>query len=226
MEAKLKALKVVDLKAILSKANVSVTSKATKADLVSKILASTTAVQAYNTLYPSEPTSTNDDLLALPEELDWTVDEVSSSKVEEHASQKTEPPADSAPNSSSAPPPTLVKDSTATAEPPASTTNSSSEDPELEKRRKRAERFGIPLVEPKSQKVPTTQSTKDTDKLKARAERFGLKLGAGAANGKAESGKQGPGSKRKRDAPPVTQVDPEEVERRQKRAERFGLKAT
>lgn len=62
MDAKLKALKVVDLKQILAKANVSVPAKATKADLISRIQASKPALDAYASIYPQ------DDLLAPPEE--------------------------------------------------------------------------------------------------------------------------------------------------------------
>jgi SAP domain-containing ribonucleoprotein len=60
---KLKALKVVDLKAILVKANVQAPAKATKSDLISRILASKPAQDAYLSLYPPQ-----DDLLAPPEE--------------------------------------------------------------------------------------------------------------------------------------------------------------
>lgn len=60
---KLKALKVVDLKAILTKANVQAPAKATKSDLISRILASQPAQDAYLSLYPPQ-----DDLLAPPEE--------------------------------------------------------------------------------------------------------------------------------------------------------------
>jgi len=62
MDAKLKALKVVDLKHILSSASVSVPAKATKNDLIAKILGSKDALDAYAKLYPP------DDLLAPPEE--------------------------------------------------------------------------------------------------------------------------------------------------------------
>ena len=58
---KLKALKVVDLKAVLAKANVQVPAKSTKSDLISKIQASKPAQDAYFVLYPQ------DDLLAPPE---------------------------------------------------------------------------------------------------------------------------------------------------------------
>lgn len=60
---KLKALKVVDLKAILAKANVQAPAKATKSDLIARIIASQPAQDAYLSLYPPQ-----DDLLAPPEE--------------------------------------------------------------------------------------------------------------------------------------------------------------
>jgi SAP domain-containing ribonucleoprotein len=47
-EAKLKTLKVVDLKDILSKASVSVPAKANKQDLVARILGSPAALAVYN----------------------------------------------------------------------------------------------------------------------------------------------------------------------------------
>jgi len=50
---KLKLLKVVDLKAILAQANVSVAPRLNKADLISKIVASQSALDVYHTLYPS-----------------------------------------------------------------------------------------------------------------------------------------------------------------------------
>lgn len=46
-----KALKVADLKEILKKASVSPPPKATKADLVAKIVAEPAAVDAYNALH-------------------------------------------------------------------------------------------------------------------------------------------------------------------------------
>jgi SAP domain-containing ribonucleoprotein len=62
MDLKLKALKVVDLRQILATASVSAPAKATKSDLISKILSSKPALDAYAKLYLP------DDLLAPPEE--------------------------------------------------------------------------------------------------------------------------------------------------------------
>ncbi|KAJ3823919.1 hypothetical protein F5878DRAFT_725244 [Lentinula raphanica] len=246
MEAKLKSLKVVDLKQILTKANVSLGGKANKADLVAKIISTPAAVNAYNDLYPSaEPaTAAHDDLLAPPEDLDWTVDEVPSSKVDElspepatkaSAPSTAEPAKTSASDPAPAPSSEPVKNGSTTQSTDAT---SATVDVELEKRRQRAARFGIPLVEPKSKAKPKQSSTtasKKTEKtesqsnedalLQARAKRFGINK---QANGKASSGKDNqtsPGTKRKRAAAaPVADVDPEEAERRRKRAERFGLK--
>ena len=50
-----KALKVVDLKDILAKANVAVTGKANKPDLIAKILASPEAIEVYNNNYGPAP---------------------------------------------------------------------------------------------------------------------------------------------------------------------------
>jgi SAP domain-containing ribonucleoprotein len=65
MDTKLKALKVVDLKDILSKASISVPAKANKNDLISKILASPAAVEQYHKIH-SKPSSPNDDLVCAP----------------------------------------------------------------------------------------------------------------------------------------------------------------
>lgn len=59
---KLKSLKVVDLKQILSNASVHVPAKSNKNDLIAKIQASTAAMDAYNSLYPA------DDLLVSADE--------------------------------------------------------------------------------------------------------------------------------------------------------------
>lgn len=66
MDAKLKSLKVVDLKDILAKAAVSAPAKANKQELIARIVASPQAIAVYNKQYPSKPPT--DDLLAPPEE--------------------------------------------------------------------------------------------------------------------------------------------------------------
>ncbi|KAJ3868563.1 hypothetical protein EV359DRAFT_32064 [Lentinula novae-zelandiae] len=241
MEAKLKSLKVVDLKQILTRASAVPAGKANKADLIAKIIATPAAVDAFNALHPSKPAPpSHDDLLAPPEEyelplfnaahppdfpleisLDWTVDEVPPSKLVEAASE-----------------PTTETPASLAAEPVSHTAESASHpvDAELEKRKQRAARFGIPLVETKTRQrlataiktnVTTTQPSDDAEKIKARAERFGLKIAANGKTGPSKDNQSSPGSKRKRGAvapPPEGEVDLEEVERRQKRAERFGLK--
>ncbi|KAJ4498321.1 hypothetical protein C8R41DRAFT_938645 [Lentinula lateritia] len=237
MEAKLKSLKVVDLKQILTRASAVPAGKANKADLIAKIIATPAAVDAFNALHPSKPAPpSHDDLLAPPEDLDWTVDEVPPSKLVEAASEPTtETPASLAAEPATAP----ISAQDTAPEPQVSHTAESASHPadaELEKRKQRAARFGIPLVETKTRQrlataiktnVTTTQPSDDAEKIKARAERFGLKIAANGKTGPSEDNQSSPGSKRKRGAvapPPEGEVDLEEVERRQKRAERFGLK--
>ena len=53
MEAKLKTLKVADLKAILAKSQTQTPSKANKQDLINKIIATPAALDAYNAQYNS-----------------------------------------------------------------------------------------------------------------------------------------------------------------------------
>ncbi|KAJ7497163.1 hypothetical protein FB451DRAFT_1163165 [Mycena latifolia] len=206
MEAKLKALKVLDLKDILTKAAQPPPPKATKADLIARILASKEATAVCTAKFAPK-----DDLLAPPEDLDWDVDQVN--PPSEHPNQssadatvKPTPKTDS-PTAKPAPAPTPAPVS-----PAAPPSPSAAEDPELEKRRKRAERFGVPLVEArppvptkKAAHAPaaapaTAKNPDNPEKLNARAARFGIQ---------------------KRPAP-VEDVDPEEQERRKKRAERFG----
>ncbi|KAF9529316.1 hypothetical protein CPB83DRAFT_853064 [Crepidotus variabilis] len=200
---KLKALKVVDLKQILTKANVAAPAKANKNDLIAKIQSSKEALEAYAKLYPT------DDLLAPPEEVDWNV-------------EQSEPAADPLEAAPVAPAVASTSEGLAT---PASSVQPTTltADEEAEKRKKRAERFGIPVVE---QKVPKAKESKSapgkgnpvasTEAMQKRAARFGLptvvdkSANANAANSK------------KRVAP-AAEVDPEELERRKKRAERFGI---
>lgn len=203
MDAKLKALKVVDLKSILATASVSVPAKATKSDLITRILASKPALAAYATLYPT------DDLLTLPEEIDWNAD------------QPTPPPKLTTSNPTPAPPAATIPVPAVSPPVNTSTPASTTVDPELEKRRQRAARFGIPLVEAPV-KTPKTKPTSskptnpavDPKKLEERAARFGLKPEQANPNSK------------KRPSPQVQEVDSEELERRKKRAARFGIANT
>lgn len=110
---KLKLLKVVDLKALLTKANIPIPPRANKADLISKIAASKPAIDVYTSLY---------------------------SPPEESVIPPVHP-TDSSPHST--PPPTI----TSLPVEPIST-NVSADDTEDEKRKKRAARFAIAVVEP------------------------------------------------------------------------------
>ncbi|KAI6037134.1 hypothetical protein BKA83DRAFT_4486109 [Pisolithus microcarpus] len=228
MDAKLKALKVADLKEILVKASAPAPARVNKQDLINKILANPTAVKVYEELYlPSNPTSkpaptsppkqappasTNDDLLAPPEDLDWSI--MDAGDV---------PPVTASPAKNPVPPhqPPLTKPTQEGnhATPPKAPAVPAND--ELEKRKARAARFGIPLVEPtqpsqhQARKVSQTKQTgqllDDPERLKKRAERFGV------SNAPVQPAKSG--SKR---AAPAEEVDAEELERRRKRAERFG----
>ncbi|KAJ6475214.1 hypothetical protein C8R47DRAFT_1220690 [Mycena vitilis] len=204
MEGKLKTLKVADLKDILAKAAQPPPPKATKPDLIARIIASREATDVYNAKYGPK-----DDLLAPPEDLDWDVDQVNPTET------APEPPAQPAkpaatPTPAAAPTPAEPEPAPAPAPavdaPPAAVET----DIEAEKRRKRAERFGMPVVAPTAKKtaVPAAAATKKQpdapEKLNARAARFGSL---------------------KRPAPAVEEVDAEEQERRRKRAERFGTGA-
>jgi len=205
MDSKLRALKVVDLRNILSTASVQVPAKATKTDLIARIQASKPALDAYASLYPA------DDLLAPPEEVDWNADQ---------------PPKSTPSNPTPAPAPTPTPSPVTTTivpavQPPLVDTSlpaTTTIDPELEKRRQRAARFGIPLVKtpiktakPKPVNSKPTSAAIDPKKLDERAARFGLKP------------EQTPPNAKKRPSPQVQEIDSEELERRKKRAARFGI---
>ncbi|KAL9711786.1 hypothetical protein Ac2012v2_004858 [Leucoagaricus gongylophorus] len=153
MDSAVKQLKVPELKRILADAAVAVSPRAKKDVLVTAVLDNKAALDLFSARHRQlhDPTTVPD-----------------------------------APASASPLPPT------SSAEPVENTT-----DPELDKRKARAERFGIPLVNP---------SSDDEEKLKARAKRFGLD------------------NNKKR--PATEQVDSEELEKRRKRAERFRTKTS
>lgn len=126
MDAKLKALKVPELKAVLAAAGVPLPSKANKADIIAAIIASQPALDAYYALHE-------------PEHAAVTTTKEPEPVVEEAASPpKTAEPAEPA------------------APAPAEDAAPAAVDVEAEKRKQRAARFGIPVVEPKvpKQKQP------------------------------------------------------------------------
>jgi SAP domain-containing ribonucleoprotein len=220
MESKLKSLKVTELKALLQKAGASSSGK-TKADLIKAILASPVACS----LVDSDGTSGNaaavhtdntadDDLLNPPAD-----DQPASAATQQVPAQK--PPTSATPSS----PPkntiavTPTASGTGVAAPGLASTNAASartqDEIELERRKKRAERFNIPLVETapskSTPKAPAATAgtkkaaskTESDERLKKRAERFGL------TDSKSKSA--------------VSTLSPEEEEKKRKRAERFGL---
>ncbi|KAH9972406.1 hypothetical protein BGW80DRAFT_1314186 [Lactifluus volemus] len=238
MEAKLKSLKVADLKEICTRASLATTTRSTKADLVTKILASQAAIDAYNSKYQQFPNSAplpksaalsnNDDILVPPEEVDWTLAHhpapVPAPAKPTKTSAPTQPVPISAKPQSKVPPP---KTTPAANEVTKTTVLATPVDEELEKRKARAARFGIALVEPPKPKTksspaspPTTSPSKTVDdpvKLKARSERFGVENPSQTKTAPVSAT-----SGRKRSAGLSEEVDPEEQERRRKRAERFG----
>ncbi|KAF5386249.1 hypothetical protein D9615_002448 [Tricholomella constricta] len=202
MDSQLKALRVADLREILSKATVPFTSKVNKTDLIAKIIASQPAIDIYKSLYPPP-----DALLSPPEDVDWSNEQEArdASPAPLSVFAPPDPPKSATLDESDVKSPQGATNTNATNVTPVD------EDPEAEKRRKRAERFGIPLVElptpipPRAQALTKRSPLDDPKKLEARATRFGNIPTA-----------------QKRSAPMET-IDIEEQEKRRKRAERFGL---
>ncbi|KAF7967704.1 hypothetical protein HWV62_21632 [Athelia sp. TMB] len=234
-EAKLKSLKVVDLKDILAKASVAVPAKANKQDLIKLILGTPAALEVYARQQNPNvaPSSAADDLLAPPEDFDWDGDSTDAPSNKEPAASKetgTEGLETAKPASKAAAKPASPPKKAAPAAPAVVATTEQfaddTVDEELEKRRKRAERFGVPLVETPKPTPPaakkggrnaaqpkpahTAAAAEDSEKLNARAARFGTAKAPSAVV-----------ANKKR--PVEESVDPEELERRKKRAERFGI---
>ncbi|KAG8997220.1 hypothetical protein FRB90_012561 [Tulasnella sp. 427] len=220
---KLNKLKIADLKPILAKVGLPVSGK--KNELVDRILASKEALAAAGLSEDAAPAAGDDmnaDLPDLPPS-----EEADAPSIVPTAASATVPPA--------VEPPATATTTTAS----ATTTEAPKLDDEAERRRKRAERFGIPLVEEKKAQAPAKSTpkataskaggakaaptnanpaaTEDPEKMRKRAERFGVPLAApGASNGRAKNTKE---------AAPAAPVDPAEDERKRKRAERFGIAA-
>ncbi|EUC58654.1 hypothetical protein RSOL_270790 [Rhizoctonia solani AG-3 Rhs1AP] len=169
MEAKLKALKVADLKEILTKSSTPIPSKANKADLIAKILATPDALKLAGgdpapatTEAPAEAPAkpVDDDLLAPPDEFDW---DGTNEKPEAGMSAEAKPAAESVPAPATEPTPATTTaptegDATKPAEgytstpaegesKPAEGDAAKPVDEELERRKARAARFGVPLIE-------------------------------------------------------------------------------
>ncbi|KIY74230.1 hypothetical protein CYLTODRAFT_67 [Cylindrobasidium torrendii FP15055 ss-10] len=141
IESKLKALKVPELKAIITASEVSVTSKANKGDLIAAIIASQKAVSTYYALH--DPEGQPESHAAEPEEAQTQEEPVVS------APPKEDVPAQATPAEAKKPASSNANKADASAE--ASKTDVVV-DVELEKRKARAARFQIPLVE----KVPAS----------------------------------------------------------------------
>ncbi|KAF9007958.1 hypothetical protein BDQ17DRAFT_1350322 [Cyathus striatus] len=211
MDQKLKALKVVDLKHILATAKIPVPAKATKSDLIARISANEQALAVYSDLYPSPVAASKS---SPPQDLSPDLPSITTPSKPQNISTPSQKSPSFSPFTSSDPLPL-----------PETTPTSAPIDPELEKRKQRAARFGIPLVD--SSKQPQTNSGSrnskpngdstaksktlldDPEKLKERAARFGTNSSPAPTGGK------------KRNLS-TSQIDPEELERRRKRAERFG----
>ncbi|KAG9004203.1 hypothetical protein FRB90_011044 [Tulasnella sp. 427] len=218
---KLNKLKIADLKPILAKVGLPVSGK--KNELVDRILASKEGLAAAglsDDVAPAAGDDMNADLPDLP------------------PSEEADAP-NIVPIAASAAAPLAVEPPAAATTTSATTTEVPKLDDEAERRRKRAERFGIPLVEEKKAQAPAKSTpkataskaggakpaptnanpaaTEDPEKMRKRAERFGVPLAApGTSNGRAKNTKE---------TAPAAPVDPAEEERKRKRAERFGIAA-
>ncbi|KAI0930373.1 hypothetical protein AcV5_007107 [Taiwanofungus camphoratus] len=254
MESKLKALKVVALKDILAKASVSAPSKANKQDLINKILATPAATNVYNAQHASsKPVSAPRQTPSPPKPAPLPAQNHQSLVPPKDAASATptaqapeKPPASSPTRSkpvSAAPPASKATAGTSsTAKDPSpseSPATNGTEDEELEKRKARATRFGLSLVEttqPKSTakalatesngtaKVSVSATAPDApEKLRARAVRFGIAPSVATQTPSVAIQNPAPMNGKKRAAPPLEAVDAEELEKRRKRAERFGI---
>ena len=208
MEAKLQSLKVPELKDLLTKASLPVTGN--KPDLIKRLLEN-----------PSATSSLGDAEAPAPET------EAAPSAPEEPAAPAAETPTPAATTEAAEAP---VPQALAAAESPDQEARKRMHLAELEKRKARAIRFG--------------QSTEELEKEIARVTKFGLPEGEADATQKIDHGlrtgkraqpaaQAGPTKQAKTEAKApaapavsvgdVANVQEEELERRKRRAERFGL---
>ncbi|PAV18409.1 hypothetical protein PNOK_0525100 [Pyrrhoderma noxium] len=173
MESRLKALKVVDLKDILTRAGESAV-KGNKPDLITKIIGSPAALQIYEDLYGSEkksgastpkPAPTPAPVPPASEAAVKETDKVETYELNNAETTDKPPATETVPAenlSASKETPTATTESGAN--PAEEKTEAKTEetvvDEEELKRRKRAERFGIPLVAPKPVSPPKNEGKK------------------------------------------------------------------
>ncbi|CAG7850723.1 SubName: Full=Uncharacterized protein {ECO:0000313/EMBL:CCA68519.1} [Serendipita indica DSM 11827] len=210
MDAKLKAMKVADLKSILQQANVSFDAKLTKPALIKKILETPEALAAAS----AGEENADDDLPDLPPAALYEAPKATTDPSP--APTKAPPPtpaAGLAKASPAAPGPSKAAETSTAAFKAADVVPATLED-EAAKRRARAAKWGTTFVDPtapppapapapsKPAKAAKAQATiDDEEKIKARQAKFGTS----SAGKKAE-------------AP----VDEEELRKRKLREERFG----
>ncbi|KAG9095715.1 hypothetical protein FRC06_009491 [Ceratobasidium sp. 370] len=219
MEAKLKALKVAELKDILTKSGTPIPSKANKADLIAKVLATPAALDlanGNNTEEVAKPAAAggDEDLLAPPDEFDWEGGADAKGAVPVEATEAATTGAEPAPPTEAAAPST-----TEAAGEPASTTATgvapdaetatseapqSAEDVERERHRARAARFNVPYVEPSAPAAKTPKPPRPKGKSNQPVKQGDKKVAADAGK-TAEGGagnKRGEGKKTDQPKPP------------------------
>ncbi|KAG9099963.1 hypothetical protein FRC07_010455, partial [Ceratobasidium sp. 392] len=231
-----KALKVPELKDILTKSNTPIGSKANKADLIAKILATPVALELAGGGTGGEVAKGgDDDLLAPPDEFDWEggAESKGAAPAAEPAAAASAAEADpaTAPESTTnLEAPATEPTTTTTTEAPTSEAPQSQEDIELERRKARAARFGVPLVEQPAKKTPKPPRSKgksDTPvaqgSKKAAGDAGKTAGGSGSGNKKAEG--------KKADEPKSVKISAKEAApndddaKLAARAARFGISA-
>lgn len=233
-------LKVTDLKDLLSARSLPVSGK--KEELIARLTESDAANPSADDL---------GDLAPPEEEYDWdtpatkTYSTLGESHLNKSAAKsETKPAVAPAPVPSAAPKqrveaPKPAATTTATSPPAPGPTDApavSAADTaatdaalaeELEKRRRRAERFGIPLAESakaleRAKRFGARATGTDEAKKAARGKKFGNQVWTN--NGNAKNGEANKPVEKKTPAPPKKTImdDPVEAEKAKKRAERFG----
>ncbi|KAL5507605.1 hypothetical protein ACEPAH_7061 [Sanghuangporus vaninii] len=231
MESKLKALKVVELKDLLTRAEIPIPAKANKPDLIAKIIDSPAALDVFDEIHgggsvrpsgantpkpsvgqdvdvemskPAAKPQEKSDILAPPEPFDWSAGADAATDASTKPTPKPLTTTSVKPSSKREPAPTQIAETT-TEETPKADAPVVEEDEEIKKRRARAERFGIPLVTPKQ-----TQARK------------GPKLAPAVSNNSAAAATSN-GTAKKTKEPKITKTVVEDPEKLKARAMKFGL---